>query len=248
MSQPGLKRLALLLVGLLLVVLALIAGQLVRRSAAACAPTRVLFVGNSYIYEQDMPAMLTRLGESASPKQCIETAMVVQGGATLAELWNGGAARDAIRSGDWDFVVLQEQSMTPILDQAAMAGAVRAFSREITASGAQTVLFLTWARQYSPQSQAQISAAYLALGRELGVLVAPVGVAWARAGQLDPSIGLYAADQSHPAPAGAYLTASVFYATLFGRSPAGLDDLGIVPAEQARTLHEAAWWAVSQRR
>ena len=137
--------------------------------------------------------------------------------------------------------------MTPLLDQAAMAGSVRAFNREITASGAQTVLFLTWARQHSPQSQAQISAAYQALGRELGALVAPVGVAWARAGQLDPSIGLYAPDQSHPAPAGAYLTASVFYATLFGRSPAGLDALGAVTAEQARTLHDAAWWAVKPR-
>jgi hypothetical protein len=247
MSHPALSRLALLLGGLLLVVLALVAGQLARRSAA-CTPTRVLFIGNSYIYEQDMPELLAGLAESASPKQCVETAMVVRGGATLAELWNGGEAINAIRSGDWDFVVLQEQSMTPLLDQAAMAGAVRAFNRAITASGAQTVLFLTWARQHSLQSQAQISAAYLALGRELGALVAPVGVAWARTGQLDPSIGLYAPDQSHPAPAGAYLTASVFYATLFGSSPSGLDALGAVTAEQARTLHEAAWWAVSQRR
>ena len=129
-----------------------------------------------------------------------------------------------------------------------MAGSVRAFDREIKARGAKTVLFVTWARQHSPQNQSQISAAYLGLGRELGALVAPVGSAWQRAAQLDPSIGLYAPDQSHPAPAGAYLTASVFYATLVGRDPSGLDTLSLVSAEQARTLHAAAWEAAGQSR
>lgn len=249
MKQSTLKRLALLLGGLVLLVLSISAGQFIRRSpTVACTPTRVLFVGNSYTYVHNIPELLVRLGAESSPAQCIETAMIAQGGATLQNHWDGGIALQTIQSGDWDFVVLQEQSMVPLLNQAEMASAVRDFNRAITASDARTVLFVTWARQFSPENQAQISAVYLDLGRELGALVVPVGSAWAHMAQIDPGIRLYDSDQSHPAPAGAYLTACVFYATLFDRSPAGLDRLGVVSAREARALQDAAWASVSQRR
>lgn len=62
----------------------------------------------------------------------------------------------------------------------------------------------------------------MTIGRELGTLVVPVGVAWRHALERMPDLRLHMEDQSHPTPAGTYLTAATFYAPLLDRAAAGL--------------------------
>jgi hypothetical protein len=71
---------------------------------------RVLFIGNSYTYFNNLPQMLTGLAKAAQPAQTLEAEMVTVGGATLKRLWEQGEALAAIKRGGWAFVVLQEQS------------------------------------------------------------------------------------------------------------------------------------------
>jgi len=52
--------------------------------------------------------------------------------------------------------------------------------------------------------------------------LAPVGTAWRQSIREKPELNLYHKDGRHAGPAGAYLTACVFYAVLFNTSPAGL--------------------------
>jgi hypothetical protein len=96
------------------------------------------------------------------------------------------------------------------------------FDEEIDRVGAQTVLYLTWARQHRPTSQDSLSHQYLTAGQALDARVAPVGIAWQLALAEDPSLVLHYEDRSHPEPTGTYLAALVFYATLFDASPVGV--------------------------
>jgi hypothetical protein len=77
-----------------------------------------------------------------------------------------------------------------------------------------------------------------------------VGLAWKEAFRRLPGIILHDKDGSHPAPLGTYLGACVFYATLFGASPAGLPADASLRGEQdpARisTLQEIAWSVVAK--
>jgi hypothetical protein len=99
---------------------------------------------------------------------------------------------------------------------------VRLFDEAIKATGARTVLYMTWARQNAPESQEIITDAYASIGRELAATVVPVGLAWQRfLGKYDRPV-LHDKDQSHPTFAGSYLAACVFLAVLFGESPVGL--------------------------
>jgi hypothetical protein len=98
--------------------------------------------------------------------------------------------------------------------------------------------------------------------RETKSIVAPAGLAWAAIEQDDPDINLFYKDGSHPSAAGTYLSACVFYATIFGRSPVGLPSrivgtpvnlstervqsgatavLVDLPSAEARKLQQAAW-------
>ena len=210
-------------------------------------PTHILFIGNSFTQRNDLPGMLARLASAAHPPRRIETRRVIANGMSLKTHWNRGAARDAIAQGPLDYVVLQEQSTLPLKNRARMHESVRLFNDEIVARGARTVLYLTWARSYAADRQDELSEAYQSIGREIGAIVVPVGVAWQAALRQDPDLVLHDKDGSHPNPLGTYLAACTFYATLFRQSPEGLT--ANVPgvegesADRVRMLRQVAWQA-----
>ncbi|MBI1766668.1 MAG: SGNH/GDSL hydrolase family protein [Acidobacteria bacterium] len=204
-----------------------------QQAAQKAVPVRrVLFIGNSYTYFNNLPQMLVGLAQAAKPAQPLEAEMVTVGGATLKRLWEEGQALAAIKRGGWNYVVLQEQSTlgnAPIVDGKPQIADpktfheyARLFDAEIKKAGAQTVFYLTWARQNAPETQAQLTAAYTSIAKELNALLVPVGLAWEAALQKRPELALHIADKSHPTAVGTYLAACVFYATLSGRTPAGL--------------------------
>src|SRR5688572_4979046 len=80
-------------------------------SAAATAPRelRVLFVGNSLVYVNNLPATLRALAAAQAAPVRITTATFVAPGGTVAERWKDGHAAAALRSSKWDAIVLQER-------------------------------------------------------------------------------------------------------------------------------------------
>ena len=111
------------------------------------------------------------------------------------------------------------------------------------------MFFLPWAhRDGWPENglpdyarmQEAIDQGYLAIAGELGVAVAPVGVAWSAvvAGSARPD--LWQEDGSHPSVAGTYLAGCVFYAAIFGQSPVGLAYDAGLPRDQVASLQQAA--------
>ena len=193
------------------------------------SPIRILFIGNSYTYVNNLPELVRGLAAGMSPAVSIETRQVTEGGATLRKLWNAGAALSAIRGERWDWVVLQEQSSlgaTMVNGQAIISDpsrlfwpAVRQFDQEIRRRGARTVVLLTWGPPGKPENSAALAHAYFTIARELGALVIPAGLAWERALRQRPDLPLFMNDNSHPAPAGSYLAALAAVATLLDTTP-----------------------------
>ena len=183
---------------------------------------RILFIGNSYTTRNDLPALLTTIAASSVAPRRLETATVAAGGASLKRHWNAPHARMLLDAAAWDYVVLQEQSTFPLKSPKRFHESVRLFDAEIKAQGAQTVLYLAWARAGAADTQDAITEAVMQIGTEIGALVAPVGPAWQLAAQECAQVPLYAKDGSHPTPAGSYLAACVFYASLYRASPVGL--------------------------
>lgn len=186
-------------------------------------PLRVLFIGNSYThYNGGLATLVNQLAAAVPGGRPIECTQVTKGGQTLEGHWNDGKAQAAIREARWDVVVLQEQSLRPVVDRERMWKYARLFDAEVRKVGARTVFYETWARRNKPENQSALNEAYDTIARELGALVAPAGPAWQRVFAARPDMVLHIADQSHPTPAASYLNACVFYATLLGKSPEGL--------------------------
>ena len=213
-------------------------------------PLRVLFVGNSYTYYNNLPEMVAGLAASQGVK--MDVRMIARGGATLDQIWELDEVHQVLREGKWDFVVLQEHSQlgTVLIDGVQQLNepegfwdSVRMYEYEIRRVHAKAVLYLTWARKTVPAQQAGLNYAYMTIAQELGLTVAPVGMAWARMREMEPEIPLHLADGSHPTVIGSYLAACVLVDTLLGKRllgmPAKLIGHPIAPSERVDMSHTA---------
>ena len=214
--QPRLSARLLLIICIPLLLLT--ACDQISRLGKGPPTARVLFIGNSFTsYNGGLDKQLEGLNPS------IETAIFGEGGFTLEDHWNDGKALREIQKGGWNYVVLQEQSQTPILSAKKFQDYASYFDAKITASGAETILLMTWERPDSARAgvtTTNLANAFTTLGKALNARVAPAGIAFARSLSTRPSLALYAQD-GHPTIAGTCLAACVLYATIFGKSPIG---------------------------
>ena len=224
---------------------------------------KALFLGNSYTYVNDLPALTAALASSAGDSLYYESN--TPGGYTLG--WQPTAhvtnttSLDLISSRDWDFVILQEQSQTPsipTLRDSCMYPAATTLHDSIKLANpcARVLFFLTWGRRYggmqcftsyycSPyftdfdHMQDSLTASYKGVADSLNDWVAPVGEAW-RLVLNNTSMVLHSSDNSHPSIEGSYLGACVFYASIFGKSPIGLYYPPSIHPDSALILQQAA--------
>lgn len=211
---------------------------------------RVLFVGNSYTYVNDLPTAFSELARSGGHK--VEVSIVAEGGFSFEDHANSPKFTETLTVSQWDYVVLQEQSQIPSIKASrtqSMYPAARELVGQIRATSAEPIFFETWAhRSGFPENglftyesmQYEINQGYARIASELNVRLAPVGLAWFRAWQANPGLQLWQEDGSHPAEQGTYLAACVFYVTFFNESPVGLSYRGNLSEEVALQLQEAA--------
>src|SRR5262249_22071004 len=115
-----------------------------KRQPATAPPLKALFVGNSFTARNDLPGLVAQL--AAARGRRLEHRLISSGGASLRTHWNAGVALQAIQSGQYDHVILQEQSTLPVKNAKRMHENVRLFDEAIRAAGARTILYATWAR------------------------------------------------------------------------------------------------------
>jgi hypothetical protein len=217
-------------------------------SSTAQAPRKLLFVGDSFTFcNGGLENHVKQLAASARPPRSIVAESDTQGGATLKILHGRQSVHDKIRAGGYDMVILQddipeltEHGVAPFFENACL------FDKEIRDAGSKTVLFMAWPyERLNWVTLAEIAQAHLDLGHELGVPVAPVGVAFKRALAERPALAMLDPDKEHESIHGTYLAASVIYATLYGESPVGFKYYPTgVSAEEAAFLQRVAWETV----
>jgi|GEM_PF-852960 len=185
--------------------------------------TRILFIGNSYTYAgmgESNPEIPFRIKEMGSfYGKPVSTDFVVKGGALLERHWKEGKALKMIETNHYDFVVLQDQSSVTLRNVETFRTYATKFDSVVKKSGAVTVLYMTWGYANRPLMGDTIQYEYNRLGKDLGALVAPCGLAWKIFFQRNPGKELHIADKSHPRREGVYLSATVLYLTMLGKMP-----------------------------
>jgi len=203
----------------------------------APAPTRILFVGNSLTYQNDLPGMVATLARAAGKLVVCES--IARPDYSLEDHWNSGEARTAIAAGRWDVVVLQQGPSALPESRRLLIDYTRRFDAEIKKAGARTALFMVWPSRQRRGDAEGVSQSYRAAAKSVAAVLLPVGDAWRDAWAIDAGLPLYAADNFHPSGAGTYLAALVVYRHLMGVAAPDTPVLGGAIA-QAEVLQRVA--------
>lgn len=222
---------------------------------------RVLFLGNSYTYANDLPQLLADMANSTGKTLIFD--IHAPGGYYLAQHLTNPTSVAKIATGNWDNVVLQDQSMAlayPTTYMNFMPYTVKLDS-VIKAHNlcAQTMFYSTWGRKSgdtylcSPphcpvdtwitrtyyEMDSTITSHYKVFADSVKASMTPVGAAWRYIRQNHPSIELFQPDESHPSLAGSYAAACCFYATLFRSDPTFITFNSGLSATDAATIKYA---------
>ncbi len=221
----------------------------------------ILFVGNSYTFYNDLPAMVQEIANRKNIR--MECDKLLEGGANLQGHFHdekSDKVKEKIKSRRYDAIILQDQSMMPAISPEETLDAVRKWAsilpkeNETNSQVPKLILFQTWGRMdpngFNNEMQDQLTACYQKAADLHGAQVAPVGEAW-RLWLSDSKrmkeYPLHVGDGSHPNLAGSYLAASIIYATIFDKEIKNLTTRFsisgkrvTVPSELAKKLQSCA--------
>lgn len=190
-------------------------------------PTRILFVGNSYTYNNDVPSMVESMAAAASIPVEIES--VTGSGFLLVRHLEQPDLALMLDQG-FDVVVLQGHYFEPFRNYGLFEGAMLDIIE--MSQGARIVLYQTWPHRADAEELIEIGMTpeqmwealeqgYASAAEVSGSEIAPVGAAWVEALNIEPPINLYANDGFHPSPAGSFLATCVLFGTLFDAPSVG---------------------------
>ena len=211
-------------------------------------PARILLVGNSHIFMNNLPSMLQRLAESGGMEcVCGDSSW---GGYDLERHAANEETLSLIGEGAWDIVILQERTSLPLSEWAiSTQPAVVALDVVISSVDARTLLLMMWV-PYSTTgedgSQQESARTVIETAARIDAPVAPIGLAWEALQDAYPEIGLWRSDRIHATEAGTYLMACVIFSTLWGHSPLGLAYTAGLEQSDARAIQQIATQVVSE--
>ena len=181
---------------------------------------RVLLVGNSYIYYNNLAQMIGLITDSLDTKIICKKSTI--GAATLGQHWNserGLKTKKIIANNKFDIVVIQDNSMWPLEHKDSLLLYGNLFCQYIRANGAKPYLYNTWAREKTPQTQSKINEAYSELAKAQSAVNVEVGSSFELARKTIPTMNLFHPDGSHPSAAGTFLIALSFIKKITGTLP-----------------------------
>lgn len=202
--------------------------------------TRVLFLGNSYTAYNNLPQLVSDCAESAGI--AVETGANTPGGMTFQGHSLNATSINLIQQGNWDFVVLQEQSQIPSFPLAQVEQDCFPYASSLNESileyneCAETVFYMTWGRENGDAQNCTnwppvctyegmddlLAERYMTMAEDNEAIVSPVGALWRTLRTNHPEIDLYASDGSHPSAFGSYVAAVAFFTTIFRHDPTAI--------------------------
>lgn len=185
------------------------------------ASVRILFVGNSLTYANDLPGMVKALADSAGIAG-VQTAMVAKPDYALEDHWNDGQARRVIEAGGWHWVVLQQGPSAVLANRANLRQWVGTFSTLIRAKGGEPALYQVWPQLVNFSDFDASAESYRLAALDVNGLLLAAGNAWRAAWVRDATAPLYSSDGLHPSIQGSYVAALTLFGGVFHRSVVGL--------------------------
>lgn len=209
---------------------------------------KILFVGNSYTFFNDMPTLFDQLAKENG--KTVETLSVTKGGRRIIEHFTlqdeyTEMLNKTVSENTFDAVILQDQSLIALKEPEDFRKGLKLICEKLEGKTERVILYQTWARKEGSKVYEEtgwsrdymangIENAYVNAAKELSAELSPVGYCFNRLTEAHPEIELYKEDRSHPSYTGSCLAAITHYRAVFGELPKALSTLDL--EEDTKTL------------
>ncbi len=176
---------------------------------------KVLFVGNSHTFFNDMPELFARFAEMTTGEKPFVTMLAYGGRGYSWHRKEYTALRFNLMYGGYDYVILQQSAHPyPPEEETLEVGAdiIDLCKR----CNVKPVVFMTWAEKRFPENQEKMIRTCEKLAENTGALLAPIGKVWEKVNLNYPDIDLYFADGEHAGPYGDFLISAVLCKLIYG--------------------------------
>lgn len=178
---------------------------------------RLLFVGNSLTYTNDVPALVKELGQNDSV--LIQYKIMAYPDYGLDDHLAEGKVQNEIETGNYTYVIVQQGPSALPASQTALIQSVKKF-QELCNQTKHTKLavYMVWPSKARLFDLDQVIDSYRNAAVKNNALICPAGLAWKKTWLVNPSISLYGEDGFHPNLSGSILAAMTIYGKLVGKS------------------------------
>jgi hypothetical protein len=181
--------------------------------ADSSATTRVLFIGNSLTYENNLPLTVKSIATLAGKDYRV--AMSAGPNMAIIDHLNGGSdALAQLKSTKWDYVVLQQGPTTTALCRDSMIMWTKMFEPHIRAAQAVPALFMTWPMGAQWERMDLVRQSFQQSAEAVNGMFLPAGEAWRIMHEMDAAVRLYGGDNYHPSEIGSFLAALTIFAAI----------------------------------
>lgn len=229
-----------------------------------------LFIGNSFTFYSDIPYLTQKVANSLGYSFVSDS--VTKGAWTLTKFADsademGTIVDQKLANNQYEYVILQEQSMRPLTAYSGFLSATKTLQKKINSTqvSAEIHLYSTWGYQEAadtnkttiPELEKSLRGKYEDCASALKTKINYVGKAFSDIYENHKEINLYYSDDKHPSYAGAYLSALVHVGSLLGTDVRGCSYVGdnehvdangnkgqALSEANAKALQEAAYNAV----
>ncbi|MBQ1467727.1 MAG: hypothetical protein IIZ27_04550 [Solobacterium sp.] len=186
---------------------------------------KVLFVGNSHTFFNDMPALFARFAEITTG-ETTDAVMLAYSGRELE--WHRKeyfSLRYQLMYGKYDYCVIQ-QAAHPFPSKESTMTMGKEIIDLCHRTHTKPVVYMTWAEKRFPENQQKMIDTLTELAETNNALICPVGIIWQRILQEYPEIDLFWKDGEHAGVYGDFLIAASFCRLLTGKVSPEVSGLG----------------------
>jgi hypothetical protein len=175
-------------------------------------PIKVLFVGNSLTYTNNLPELVEKLGAKSNVK--LKTTMLAKPNYALEDHWNEGELQRLIKSGNFDFVVVQQGPSSQAEGREMLFDSGEKIQALCQEHDSKLAFFMVWPARVNYKTFDGVIRNHTDAAAKTNALLCSVGKIWKEHIDATNDFSYYGPDQFHPSLAGSQVAAEIIYKTL----------------------------------
>ncbi len=200
-----------------LILLSIISGACKKTSPPVVTPSasakKILFVGNSLTYTNDLPGVVVQIGKSKGVE--IVTDMLASPNFALEDHWVIGQMQTLIATKKYDFVVVQQGPSSQMDGRIMLLDYGARIKSLCTTHNTKLAFFMVWPAHSNFNTFDGVITNYTDAAAATNSLLCPVGKLWKEHFLTLGDYSYYGPDMFHPSQKGTDNAAQIIYDTLF---------------------------------